>query len=50
VRFLSTVDRVFERIDDSNGRLQNIYHDAAAALPDLSSKLIRLQSRIDFSL
>ena len=25
---------VFERIDDSNGRLQNFYHEAAAALPD----------------
>ena len=31
VRFLSTADRVFERIDDSNGRLQNVYHEAAAA-------------------
>ena len=34
VRFLSTADRVSERIDDSNGRLQNVYHEAAAALPD----------------
>jgi hypothetical protein len=31
VRFLSTADRVFERIDDSNGRMQNVYHEAAAA-------------------
>src|ERR1700738_3360497 len=39
VRFLSTADRVFERIDDSNGRLQNVYHAAAAALPDLVGRL-----------
>ena len=39
VRFLSTADRVFERIDDSNGRLQNVYDEAAAALPDLVGRL-----------
>ena len=39
VRFLSTADRVFERIDDSSGRLQNVYHEAAAALPDLVGRL-----------
>jgi hypothetical protein len=39
VWFLSTADRVFERIDDSNGRLQNVYHEAAAALPDLVGRL-----------
>src|SRR5580704_13174243 len=39
VRFLSTADRVFERIDDSNGRLQNVYHAAAAGLPDLVGRL-----------
>ena len=39
VRFLSTADRVFERIDDSNGRLQNVYHAAAASLPDLVGRL-----------
>ncbi len=39
VRFLSTADRVFERIDDSNGRLQDVYHEAAAALPDLVGRL-----------
>jgi hypothetical protein len=38
-RFLSTADRVFERIDDSNGRLQDIYHEAATALPDLVGRL-----------
>jgi hypothetical protein len=38
-RFLSTADRVFERIDDSNGRLQDVYHEAAAALPDLVGRL-----------
>jgi hypothetical protein len=30
---------VFERIDDSNGRLQNVYHAAAAGLPDLVGRL-----------
>src|SRR6202022_2090568 len=39
VRFLSTADRVFERIDDSSGCLQNVYHEAAAALPDLVGRL-----------
>src|ERR1700730_16325970 len=45
VRFLSTAGRVFERIDDSNGRLQNVYYEAAAALPILSggsSKLTKV--------
>jgi hypothetical protein len=39
LRFLATADRVFERIDDSNGRLQCVYHKAAAALPDLVGRL-----------
>ncbi|MGO9238892.1 MAG: DUF6880 family protein [Methylocella sp.] len=39
VRFLSTAHRVFERIDDSNGRMQSVYHEAAAALPDLVGRL-----------
>jgi hypothetical protein len=39
VRFLSTAVRVFERIDDSNGHLQNVYHEAAAALPELVGRL-----------
>jgi hypothetical protein len=39
VRFISTADRVFERIDDSNGRLQDVYHEAAATLPDLVGRL-----------
>jgi hypothetical protein len=39
VRFLSTANRVFERIDDSSGRLQDVYHEAAAALPDLIGRL-----------
>ncbi len=39
VRFLSTADRVFKRIDDSSGRLQDVYHEAAAALPDLVGRL-----------
>ena len=39
VRFISTADRVFERIDNSNGRLQDVYHEAAATLPDLVARL-----------
>jgi hypothetical protein len=35
----STADRAFERIDDSNGRLQNVYHAATAGLPDLVGRL-----------
>ncbi|MGH7248616.1 MAG: DUF6880 family protein, partial [Pseudomonadota bacterium] len=38
-RFLSTADRVFERVDDSSGRLQDVYQEAAAALPDLVGRL-----------
>ncbi len=39
VRFLASADRVFERVDDSNGRLQEVYDEAAAALPDLVGRL-----------
>ncbi len=39
VRFLSTANRVFERIDDSSGRLQDVYREAAAALPDLVGRI-----------
>lgn len=39
VRFLSTANRTFERIDDSSGRLQEVYRSAAAALPDLVERL-----------
>jgi len=39
VRFLSTAERVFGRIDDSSGRLQGVYREAAAALPELAGRL-----------
>ena len=39
IRFLFTSDRVFERIDDSRGRIQSVYHDAASAIPALVAKL-----------
>jgi hypothetical protein len=39
VRFLSTADRVFQRVDDSTGRLQDVYHEAAAAVPGLVGQL-----------
>jgi hypothetical protein len=39
VRFLSTADQVFQRVDDSTGRLQAVYHEAAAAVPGLVGQL-----------
>jgi uncharacterized protein DUF6880 len=39
VRFLSTADRVFERVDDPSGRLKDAYRDAAGALPNLVRRL-----------
>jgi hypothetical protein len=34
-----TADGVFERIDNSSGRLQGVCHEATAALPDLVGRL-----------
>lgn len=39
IRFLSTADRVAPRIDDSSGRLQAAYRNAAEALPGLIERL-----------
>ena len=39
VRFLTCSERVFERIDDSSGHIQTIFHDGAAALPDLVARM-----------
>jgi len=39
VRLLSTAERTFQRIDDSSGRLQEVYRGAAAALPTLVERL-----------
>jgi hypothetical protein len=37
VRFLTTADAVFERVDDSSGQVQSVYWDAVDALPGLPS-------------
>lgn len=39
VRFLTCAERVFERIDDSSGHIQTIFHDSADALPDLVARM-----------
>ena len=39
VRFLACAEGVFERVDDSSGQIQAIFHDAAAALPALAATM-----------
>jgi len=39
VRFLMTSKQVLNRIDDSSGRIQSIYGDAASALAELAAKV-----------
>jgi hypothetical protein len=39
VRFLAGAEGVFERVDDSSGQIQAIFHDAADALPALIERL-----------
>jgi hypothetical protein len=39
VRFLTTADAVFERVDDSSGQVQSVYWDAVDALPGLVEQL-----------
>jgi hypothetical protein len=39
VRFLTTADAVFERVDDSSGLVQGVYWDAVDALPRLGERL-----------
>jgi hypothetical protein len=39
VRFLACAEGVFERVDDSSGQIQAIFHDAADALPALIERL-----------
>lgn len=40
VRFVDTHGSVFDRIDDSNGRIQQVYWDAVEAMPDLVKQLV----------
>jgi Family of unknown function (DUF6880) len=35
IRFLATAEGVFERVDDSSGRIQGVYYDAADAVASL---------------
>ena len=39
IRFLTCSEGVFERIDDSSGRIQTIFHDGSDALPDLVARM-----------
>jgi hypothetical protein len=39
VRLLASSERVFERVDDSSGHVQAIFHDAASALPALAQQM-----------
>lgn len=39
LRFLSTADRVLQRIDDSSGRLDEVYRDAVLSVPGLIERL-----------
>jgi len=39
VQFLACAEGVFERVDDSSGQIQAIFHDAAAALPALAATM-----------
>ncbi len=39
VRFLTCAEAVFERLDDSSGHIQSIFHAGAAALPELAAKM-----------
>jgi hypothetical protein len=44
LRFLASHEAVFERIDDSSGRIQGVYEDAVAAMGDLAAKLAPAES------
>ncbi|MCB2106927.1 MAG: hypothetical protein KDE14_04460 [Rhodobacteraceae bacterium] len=40
LRFVGGHDRVFERIDDSSGRIQDVYWRAAGAVPEIIAKIL----------
>ncbi len=55
IRFIATSNSVYQRVDDSYGRLQNIYADAVEALGDLIAKVaphdaMKLPTAIDAAL
>ena len=39
IRFLTSAEGVFERVDDSSGFIQTIFHDGADFLPELAAKV-----------
>jgi hypothetical protein len=39
VRFLATAGKVFDRVDDSHGHVQNVFRTAAEAIPGLAAAL-----------
>ncbi|WP_417211694.1 DUF6880 family protein [Antarctobacter sp.] len=39
LRFIATHEQVFERVDDSSGRVQDVYYQAIAATGDLAPRL-----------
>lgn len=39
LRFIATHEQVFERVDDSSGRVQDVYYQAIAATSDLAPRL-----------
>lgn len=39
LRFIATHEQVFQRIDDSSGRIQDVYYSAIATIGDLTSHL-----------
>ncbi|WP_396627760.1 DUF6880 family protein, partial [Mameliella alba] len=39
LRFIATHEQVFERVDESSGRVQDIYYQAIAAIGDLARRL-----------
>jgi hypothetical protein len=39
LRFIASHEKVFERVDDSSGRVQDVYYTAIAAMGDLTERL-----------
>ncbi|MBW4986101.1 hypothetical protein KZZ07_26640, partial [Mameliella sp. CS4] len=39
LRFIATHEQVFERVDESSGRVQDVYDQAIAAIGDLVPRL-----------
>ena len=46
LRFVATHEQVFERVDDSSGRVQDVYYQAIAAVGDLAQRLDRSEANL----